>query len=205
VPLAALAAAATAFAATPAHRQVVRCYAAFERALVERDGDGAVRLVSAGSLREWERLLGLALGGSIDEVEALPPGPRLAVLALRHEKPPFLRAAGTPGERLAEAVRSGLLDRDAAGLAEMGDVALQGERASGLLSVGGLPSGFRAGFVLEEGAWRVDLASSLDGVGRVVSGIARANGVGESAVIVNLLAAASGRRVGVEVWQPLQR
>jgi hypothetical protein len=126
------------------------------------------------------------------------------VLALRQQAPPFLRAGGTQQELLVRAVRSGLLDRDAAGLAEMGDVALQGERASGLLVVAGLPSGFRAGFVREGGAWRLDLGTSLDGAGRVVSGIARANGVGESAVIVNLLAAASGRRVGGEVWKPLQ-
>jgi hypothetical protein len=203
-PLAALAIAATALGASPAHQLVKQCYASFERALVERNGETALRLLSAGSLREWERLVRLALRGSIDEIEALPPGHRLAVLALRHQAPTFLRAQGSEQDRLVQAVRSGLLDRDAAGLAEMGDVALQGERASGLLVVAGLPSGFRAGFVREDGAWRVDLGSSLDGVGRVVTGIARANRVGESAVIVNLLAAASGRRVGGEVWRPLE-
>jgi len=165
-----------------------------------------VALLSAASFAEWERERRLALHGSLDEVQALPPGPRLAVLALRQAQPVFLLRDGTPPELVAAAVRSGLADRDALEAIELGDVAQLAEaRASGLVLAAGLPSGFRVGFVRERGGWRVDLPASLDSVGRVVSQTARATGASEDAVIVSLIATASGRPVGKDVWSPLLR
>lgn len=76
-------------------------------------------------------------------------------------------------------------------------------RALGQLYAAGLPSGFRAGFVREAGAWKLDLPVTLTGVGRVVSQVARTTGASEDAVIVNLLAAATGEPVGGAVWRPL--
>jgi hypothetical protein len=183
---------------------VRRSYAAFERALVARDGPGAVALLTEASLDEWARLRALALRGSLAEVEALAPGPRLAVLALRHQAPVWLLREGPPRELAAQAVRAGLVDRAAAERVELADVAVvDRRRALGQLYAAGLPSGFRAGFRHEAGAWKLDLAATLDGVGRVVSQVARTTGASESAVIVNLLAAASGEPVGGEVWKPL--
>ena len=137
-------------------------------------------------------------------MRALPPGPRLAVIALRQAQPVFLLRDGTPPELVAAAVRGGLADRDALDALELGDVAqLASGRASGLVLAVGLPSGFRVGFARERGAWRVDLPASLESAGRVVTQTARATGASEDAVIVSLIAAASGRPVGKQVWSPL--
>jgi len=179
-------------------------YAALERALVARDAEGTVSLLTAASLDEWARLRALALRGSVGEVEALAPGPRLAVLALRHQAPVWLLRDGPPRELAAHAVRAGLVDRAAAQRVELADVAILDPRhALGQLYAAGLPSGFRAGFRHEAGAWKLDLGATLDGVGRVVSQVSRTTGVSESAVIVNLLAAATGEPVGGGVWRPL--
>src|SRR5690606_30730651 len=101
-------------------------------------------------------------------------------------------------------VRAGLADRRAVAQVSLADVAvLAPTRALGQLYAAGLPSGLRAGFVQEAGAWKLDLPATLEGVGRVVSQVARTTGASESAVIVNLLAAATGEPVGGRVWQPL--
>jgi hypothetical protein len=185
---------------------VLRCYEAFERALVARDGEAAAALLSEGSLREWERDRRLAQHGSIDEVEALPAGSRLTVLSLRHAAPAFLRREGSPPELVAHAVRAGLADRAAVDTIEIRDVAVRGQRASASVLAVGLPAaGLRLGFVREQGAWKLDLPSSLDSIGRLVAATARATGTNESAVIVSWIAALSGRSVGAEVWQPLAR
>jgi hypothetical protein len=184
--------------------EVRRCYAAFARAVAERDGEAGAALLSEASLREWERDRRVALHGSVDEVEALPPGPRLLVLALRHQAPVFLLRGGTPRELAVHALASGLVDRGALAGIELGDVALLARgRASALVLAAGLPSGVRAGFVRERGGWRLDLPSSLDSAGRVVRRTAQATGASESAVIVRLIAALSGEAVGGAVWQPL--
>jgi hypothetical protein len=184
--------------------QVRLAYGSLERALVARDADGALALVSDASLAEWARLRQVALRGSLAEVEALAPGPRLAVLALRHQAPVWLLRDGPPREVAAHAVRAGLVDRRAVEQVALADVAvLDPARALGQLYAAGLPSGFRAGFVREAGAWKLDLPVTLDGVGRVVSQVSRTTGASESAVIVNLLSAATGEPVGGAVWRPL--
>jgi len=192
-------------AAPPAATLARRSFDAFKRALAERDGDAAVALLSAPSLAEWERDRRLALHGSPDEVRALSPGPRLAVLALRHAQPVFLLRDGTPAELAAAAVRSGLADRGALELLEIRDITARGDRASGQILASGLPSGMRAGFLRERGAWKLDLPASLDAAGRLVTETARATGNSEDAVIANLIGAASGERVGEEIWLPLVR
>ena len=181
-----------------------RSFDAFKRALAERDGSAAVALLSAASLEEWAAERELALRGTRSAIEALPAGRRLAVLALRQAQPVFLLREGRPAELAAAAVHAGLADRAALDAIELGDVArLAADRASGLVLAAGLPSGFRAGFVLERGAWCLDLPSSLAAAGRVVSQTARATGLDETAVILNLIAAASGEPVSEAIWRPL--
>jgi hypothetical protein len=183
---------------------VHRSFEAMKRALAERDEAAALALLSSGSLSEWARDRDLALHGARAEVEALPPGRRLAVLALRHAQPVFLLRDGSPPELAAAAVRAGLVDRSALDAIDLGDVArLAGNRASGLVLAAGLPSGFRAGFVRERGAWCLDLPSSLAAADRVVSQTARATGLDENVVILNLIGAASGETVGDVIWKPL--
>jgi hypothetical protein len=190
-------------AARPA-AEVRAAYAAFAGALAARDAERALAHLSHASIAEWARLRAVALRGSLAEVEALAPGPRLAVLALRHHAPVWLLREGPPRELAAHALRAGLADRRAVERAELRDVAvLDPARALGQLYAAGLPSGLRAGFVREAGAWKVDLPVTLEGVGRVVSQVSRTTGASEDAVIVNLLAAASGEPVTGAVWRPL--
>ena len=200
----ALLAAAPALATLSDAASIHRSFDALKRALAARDGDAAVALLSTASLAEWAQDRELVLHGSRAAVEALPPGRRLAVLALRHAQPVFLLRDGAPSELASAAVRGGLVDRTALEAIELGDVArLAADRASGLVLAAGLPSGFRAGFVREHAAWRLDLPSSLAAAGHVVSQTAQATGLGETAVILNLIGAASGEPTSEAIWQPL--
>ncbi len=194
--------------------EIRRAYEALEQAIVARDVDGALARVSSGSLAEWSRLRHLALQGSREDVEALPPGPRFAVLGVRHAAPVWLLRDGTPRDLAAHAVRAGLADQRAVDRLDLADVAvLDRRRALGQLYAAGFPSGLRVGFVRErergheharEGeTWRLDLERTLVGVGRIVSQVARTTGLPESRVIRNLLEALMDEPVTDAVWQPL--
>jgi hypothetical protein len=185
--------------------QVNATFAAFVRALGDRDADAGVAALSTASLDEWRRTRALALDGPRSEVAALPAGRRLAVLALRHSAPPFLAQAGAPAELARHAIRAGLADREGLSRIELGDVVVSGERASGQLFAAGLPSGFRAGFVREGGRWRLDLPATLDSAGRVVKQAATASDSSEDSVIAGLLYVTSGRRPTNALWEPLRK
>jgi hypothetical protein len=178
---------------------------AFLRALGDRDADAGVAMLSAASLDEWSRDRALALDGPRKEIEALPAGRRLAVLALRHHAPRFLAAAGAPDELARHAIAAGIADRDGLSRVELADVVVRGERASGQLIAAGLPSSFRAAFVREGGRWRVDLPGTLDAAGRVVAQAAKASESSENEIIAGLLYLSSGERPTTKIWEPLAK
>jgi hypothetical protein len=192
-------------AARSERAEVNATFGAFLRALGDRDADAGVAMLSTASLDEWSRDRALALDGARSEVERLPAGRRLAVLALRHHAPRFLAAEGAPEALARHAIASGIADRDGLARVELADVVVRGERASGQLLAAGLPSGFRAAFVRERGRWCVDLPGTLDAAGRVVTQAAKASDSTEDAVIAGLLYLSSGERPTSEIWEPLAK
>jgi len=185
--------------------QVDATFAAFVRALGDRDADAGMATLSTASIDEWRRTRALALDGRRKEVEALPTGRRFAVLALRHAAPRFLAKDGDPEALARNAIAAGLADRDGLSRIELADVVVRGERASGQLLAAGWPSGFRAGFVREDGRWRLDLPATLDAAGRVVAQAAKASESSEDSVIAGLLYLSSGRRPTTQLWEPLRK
>jgi hypothetical protein len=184
--------------------QVQTAFRGFLRALADRDADAGVALLSAASLVEWQRDRQLALTAPRAEVEALPPGRRLVVLALRHHAPDFLARDGSPRELASHAIRAGMVDREGAARVELADVVLREERAAGDILAGGFPSTFRAVFVHEAGAWKLDLPATLEAAGRVITRAAAASDASEDSVIAGLLTLSSGRRPTTKIWQPLR-
>jgi hypothetical protein len=196
---------------SPAHArpsdaaQVRQTFARFIAALAARDADAGLPLLSTASLTEWQRDRELALHGTRDEVASQSPGRRLIVMALRHHAPKFLRREGSPRELAGYALGAGMADRDSLAAIEVGDVAVKGDRAGGQLFASGLPSGFRADFVREDGAWKLDLGSSIEAAGRVVTRAAKAGDASEDSVIAGLLMVSSGERPTSRIWEPMAR
>jgi hypothetical protein len=185
--------------------QVRQSFARFVAALAARDEDAGLRMLSMASFSEWEHDRELALHGMRAEVAAQPPGRRLVVMALRHHAPKFLSRDGSSRELVGYALGSGIADRKSLAMIELGDVVVKGDRAGGQLFASGLPSGFRADFVREDGAWKLDLGASIDAAGRVVTRAAKAADASEDSVIAGLLMVSSGARPTTRIWQPMAR
>ena len=126
-------------------------------------------------------------------------------MALRHHAPRFLRREGSPRELAGYARGAGMADRDSLAAVELGDVVVKGERAGGQLFASGLPSGFRADFVREDGAWKLDLGATHEAAGRVVTRAAKAADASEDSVIAGLLMLSSGERPTSRIWEPMAR
>jgi hypothetical protein len=196
--------AASAHATAPSDRkQVHTALRDFARAVAARDGAGGTALLSKASFAEWQRARQVAFTAAREEVAALSPGRRLLVFALRHHRPPFLQRTGTPRELGVHAIESGLADGDSLARVELADVVVRGDRAVGSLIVAGLPSSFRAGFVREDGVWKLDLPMTLDSASRVITHAAEASGGTEDSVIAGLIYASSGVRPTTRIWDPM--
>ena len=183
--------------------QVRQTFARFVAALASRDADGGQRELSMASFPEWQRDRELALHATRAELAEQPPGRRLVVMALRHHAPRFLSRDGSSRDLVGYALGSGIADRKSLAMIELGDVAVKNDRAGGQLFASGLPSGFRAGFVLEGGAWKLDLPTTIDAAGRVVTRAAKSAEASEDSVIAGLLTVSSGARPTARIWEPL--
>ncbi len=183
--------------------QVRQSFARFAAALVARDADAGQRELSIASFAEWQRDRALAVRATRAELAAQPPGRRLLVMALRHHAPKFLARDGSSRELVGYALGSGIADRESLAMIELGDVAVKNDRAGGQLFASGLPSGFRAGFVREDGAWKLDLPTTIDAAGRVVTRAAKSADASEDSVIAGLLMVSSGSRPTARIWEPL--
>ena len=185
--------------------QVKQTFARFTSALAARDSAAGERELSMASFPEWERDRELALHGSRAELAAQPAGRRLIVMALRHHEPKFLAQNGSSRELVGYALGSGIASRKSIAAIEIGDVAVTGDKAAGVLFASGMPSGFRAAFVREGGAWKLDLPATTDAAGRVVTRGAKSAQASEDSVIAGLLMLSSGARPTSQIWEPLVR
>ena len=183
--------------------QVRQTFARFVAALASRDADAGQRELSMASFPEWQRDRELALHATRTELSAQPPGRRLVVMALRHHDPSFLSRDGSSRELVGYALGACIVDRKSLAMIELGDVAVKNDRAGGQLFASGLPSGFRAGFVREGGAWKLDLPTTIDAAGRVVTRAAKSAEANEDSVIAGLLMISSGARPTARIWEPL--
>jgi hypothetical protein len=183
--------------------QVRATFVEFANAVGSRDAEAGTRLLSASSLAEWQHDRDLALHGRRDQVAAQSPGRRLVIFALRHHAPKFLARDGSSRELAGYAIEAGMADRKSLAAIELGDVVVVEGRASGQLFASGLPSGFRAGFVREDGVWKLDLPATIDAAGRVVTKAAKASETSEDAILAGLLLVSSGARPTAQIWEPL--
>lgn len=193
-----------------AEEAVRRVFADYKAALVQGDGEAAVALVDAATLRYFEELRDLALTGSEEEVRARSFIERLLVVSMRHELGPLEMAELDLGDLIRIAVEEGWISPQSIAQLEMGEVRIDGGRAEGdartrAQATGTAEQGPVASlvyeFVLEEGAWKFRFGSLVSSLDRLVSDFAAELGLAEDDLIFTLVESFSGRKVLPEVWE----
>jgi hypothetical protein len=191
-------------------RAVRETFEAYKQALLQRQGARASALVDRATWDYWGELRRLALSGSEEELRQRPFIERLLVVSLRHELSVEELRQMDLEAMLGRAIEAGWIAPASIAQLEMGEVRLEGDRASGQAltrTFGDPPSlqpveGLRYEFVREEDEWHFAFASLVAGLDRLLGDFAAQLGADEDDLIFSLVESFSGRTVLPEVWQP---
>lgn len=181
-------------------------YDAYRRALLARDAEAVVRVVSPGTVSYYGAMVDAALDADSAAVAALRPTDLLMVLALRHRVPPDTVRAFDGAAALRYGVREGWVDGASVQLVEPGDVTVDGDTAVMIGVVGAEPvPRLRFSFVRSANGWGLDLGAAVRQADPDLAGMASERGTTVSGLVTSLLEAVTGRAVGPDAWQPLGR
>ncbi|MEI6557553.1 MAG: hypothetical protein WCO00_04040 [Rhodospirillaceae bacterium] len=169
-------------------QQVTALFTAGQTAMVKSDGAALLGQLSRASRTRLEAIRAAARLGPAAALAGFSPSEKLGVLALRkHFTPTQLRHLGTP-DLVGHALGSHWLKPETLRGAELGPVALSGNRASAPVLIEGRPSLARAEFVREGGQWRIDLTRTTSSADTLLKVLIQLSGRGEEAYLGQLLA-----------------
>jgi hypothetical protein len=161
-------------------------------------------MVSRDTLQRYQEFRDLALTADEATLGAAPVSTRLQVLLLR-QRMDAARLATLDGATLF-AHFIGQMWLDPAGFAEtqLGQVAVDGDRAQAPVQRGDRLTRERMYFVRESGEWKVNLLPNLTTTDRHIEDATAAKGVSERNYLESLVAEVTKEPVREGIWQPLQ-
>jgi hypothetical protein len=134
---------------------VVDTWSRYLGAVRGRDGAAAASTVTTGTLARYESLRQAALTADATGLDALALTDEMTVMVWRAVVPPSVVRSAAARELLARSVEAGLNGDGTSGA--LTDVFCDGRRAIGTYVRGSDGATASATFVLEDGAWRLDL------------------------------------------------
>ncbi len=168
-------------------QQVAALFASVREAAARGDGAAVLAQLSRTTLARVEAIRTAARLGSAAPLTGFTPSEKLGVLGLRrHFTTAQLRSLRTP-ELVGRILGSHGLKPETVRDAELGQVAISGNRASAPVLVKGQPTPARAEFVREAGQWRVDLTRSTATADTLLRVLIQLSGQSEEAYLGRIL------------------
>jgi hypothetical protein len=177
-------------------------FVTYRGAILQQQGQSAVRIVNGATVQYYARMKALALEGQEKEVRQLTPMNKLMVLSLRHRVPADDLRAMTPEEAFIHAVNQGWIGKDSVLDSDIGQLQVFGNNASAEYVKSGKPTPLKYRFTKEDEKWKIDLTALMPVADQAMSMLIKKEGLDEDTFIVSLIEAVSGKKVLPSIWQP---
>lgn len=184
--------------------EVRACYDAYKTAILAKDGPAAVALVDSRTLAYYGRVREMALKLPAADTRKLPLLDKLMVLTLRHRVPVEKVAAWDATSTVEHAVNEGWIGAEDVKTNELGDIAVDGQRATGVHITKGVATSLRFSFYQEDGKWQINLTEAMPAAEKHFKLYAASNRQTEDEFLATVLELVSGKAVDDKVWEPLQ-
>lgn len=179
------------------------CFDKYFAALKAGNGEMAASLVDNNTLQHFQRMLDLARTADSTTVRGLDAMDQMTVLSMRIQVPADELRTLDPRAAVARSVSKGMMaDGGPDGLG-LGDVTVEGDKASAPLKMFGFPTPAKFSFQREDGRWHIDLTSLFDLSKQALGQMA---GVGEegNAMLMKMLEENTGMPVPAGVWHAVE-
>ncbi len=168
-------------------QQVATLFGTARAALAAGDGVTLLAQLSRGSLARLEAIRNAARLGGAAPLGGFTPSEKLGILGLRrHFTPAELRRLRT-SELIGRGLNTRWLKAETVRAADLGPVAIAGNRASAPVLIEGKPSLAHAEFVREGGQWRFDLSRTTSTADTLLRVLIQLSGQSEESYLGRLL------------------
>ena len=141
--------------------KVKEAFQQYKAAVLSQDGPAAAKQLSSNSIVYYDELLSKVLHGTEAEVKALSSGDMMQVVALRYFFPKE-DLKSYDGRQLYEAmIANKFTEERQLARTDLGKIAVKGNKAKGQMVVNGQPSPIFFDFKKEQGAWKLDLTTTV--------------------------------------------
>jgi hypothetical protein len=176
----------------------------YRQALLDGDGERAAGLVTAGTVEYFEETRRLALEAPEAELRDRSLVDQLQVLTMRQQVPARVLRSTDGQELFAYSVQEGLVATEELRDLGIGEVTVDGDRATAeALSGGEKVALLRWQFAREDGRWKIDVTSLFSFVKTALERSAEDAGMSTEELILRSLEIASGKPVPPDIWEPL--
>lgn len=190
---------------SPDAQAVRQCFESYIDAISTRNGKLAASLINKEMVSYYTRMKALALEGSEQTVRHLSTFDKFVVLSLRHRIPVAVLQNLEPQAVYGYGIEHGWTSGMTKENAQVGQIEVMGDKASGELRLNGEPTPYAWYFTKEDGRWRMDLSSLMSQTDQDLKLTIQAQRADEDSFIISLLEAISGQKVSPEIWKPLVR
>lgn len=179
---------------------VCAAFAAYRKALQDRDAPAALALVPDSTIAYYDRLAGIASASGPEEISTLSMIDRLTIAVLRIQHPTAELAAMDGRQLFSDGVETGRIGSSTPADAQLGTVRIAGDRAYIQVVADGTATPVDFEFVHVDGAWLVDVVALLHVVNSVMEDGARQTGIPENRLIFEAVESVTGRRIDESIF-----
>ena len=176
----------------------------YKTSILNDKGEKAVDFVDSRTIRYYGDMLDLAINADSMKIEKLSVLDKIMVFSIRHRttKEDILSFDGK--KLLVYSIKSGMVGKNSVMNNSIGEVAIDGDFATGQLVVNKQTSPISFHFYKEGGQWKLDLTSLLPASAPALKQMVEDSGQNEDEFIFTILEMITGRKPGPEIWQPVK-
>jgi hypothetical protein len=182
---------------------VLNCFAAYKSAILESNGEEALKWVDSHTLEYYDKILHSAIHDDSLAVDQMGILDKMTVLIVRHRVPRKEVLEMNKNSFFIYAIDQGMVGKNSVMNIEIDDIEVDGRFAKGRLYSNGVKSPAFFEFNKEGGKWKVDITSvfapSITGFKQAVAN----SGQSENDFIMTTLEYMTGEVPGNGVWKPM--
>lgn len=179
---------------------VCAAFAAYRKALVDRNAPAALALVPDSTIEYYDSLAKVAGTGGPEEIGARSMIDRITIAQLRIQYSTADLATMDGQQLFCANVETGRMGSSPPTDAELGTVRIAGDRAYLQIVADGTPTPVNFEFVYVDGAWLLDVVALHEVVNSVMDDGARQTGRSENELIFNAVESVTGKQIDESIF-----
>ncbi|MEU7481726.1 hypothetical protein AB0A63_37520 [Lentzea sp. NPDC042327] len=177
----------------------------YQKAVLAKDGAAAVSVLAGPIFDVYENYRTLALTATEQQLATSLLSVRLAVYVMRGALDPAVLRTASSKDVVKAAVDRGLVGEQGVSNLAVGEVEVDGDKASTEVIARGQQAPYRFEFAREDGAWKIDLRPLLDLADTGLAEVAKQRNLTPEQLLDQTLVAMYGPAKATELRKPLGR